>query len=110
MEGAFKPLQYKVFRLESVGHREPSQKLKFIQITVFGFFWWGARFVLATVTCRIPYQVLNPGPAVKLPSPKDAESSASLYTSPESNLRDRAWGDVEKKSFVTLPGKGSRAG
>lgn len=61
------------------------------------------------VTCRIPYQVLNPGPAVKLPSPKDAESLASLYTSPELNLRDRVWSDVEKKSFFTLPGKGAQS-
>lgn len=49
VEGVFKPLRPKVFRLESVGHREPSQKLKFIQITVFGFFLGGERFVLATV-------------------------------------------------------------
>lgn len=48
----------KVFKLESVDHREPSQKLKFIEITVFGllvvvfFFFcrgWGMCFVLATV-------------------------------------------------------------
>ena len=34
------------------------------------------------------------------------ESSASLYTSAESNLGDRVLGDVEKDSFITLPGKG----
>ena len=35
----------------------------------------------------------------------DAESSASLYTSPKSNLRDRVWGVEEKRSFIALPGK-----
>ena len=36
----------------------------------------------------------------------DAESSVSLYTSAESNLGDRDLGEVEKKSFIVLPGKG----
>ena len=36
----------------------------------------------------------------------DAESSASLYTGAESNLGDRVLGEVEKDSFITLPGKG----
>ena len=36
----------------------------------------------------------------------DAESSASLYTSAESNLGDRVLSEVEKDSFITLPGKG----
>ena len=34
------------------------------------------------------------------------ESSASLYTSAKSNLKDRVLGEVEKDSFITLPGKG----
>ena len=36
----------------------------------------------------------------------DAESSASLYTGVKSNLGDRVLGEVEKDSFITLPGKG----
>ena len=39
-----------------------------------------------------------------------AESSASLYTGAESNLRDRALGEVEKNSFIVLPGKGGHSG
>ena len=35
-----------------------------------------------------------------------AENSASLFTSAESNLRDRVLGEVEKDSFTGLPGKG----
>ena len=38
------------------------------------------------------------------------KSSASLYTSDESNLRDRVLGEVEKKSFIALPGKGGHNG
>ena len=86
MEGALRPRQSKVFRLESVSRRQPSQKLKFIEITVFGWVFVLFCFVLFCflrevgdvfcfghcVTCRIPYLVLNPGPAVKLPSPKAA--------------------------------------
>ena len=34
-----------------------------------------------------------------------AESSASLYTSAQSNLGDRASGEVEKGRFIVLPGK-----
>ena len=40
----------------------------------------------------------------------DAESSTSLYTSAKSNLRDRVLGEVEKDSFITLPGKGGHSG
>ena len=40
----------------------------------------------------------------------DAESSASLYTSAESNLGDRVLGAVEKDSFLTFPGKGGHGG
>ena len=36
----------------------------------------------------------------------DAESSASLYTSGELNIRGRVLGEVEKDSFIILPGKG----
>ena len=36
----------------------------------------------------------------------DAESSASLRTSAEPNLRDRVLGEVEKESFITLSGEG----
>ena len=39
-------------------------------------------------------------------TPRDAESSASLCTSAELNLGDRVLGEVEKNSFLTLPGKG----
>ena len=39
----------------------------------------------------------------------DAESAASLCTSPESNLRDRVWGEVEKESIIALPGKGGQS-
>ena len=39
-------------------------------------------------------------------SRSDAESSASLYTGAESNLGGRVLGEVEKDSFITLPGKG----
>ena len=35
-----------------------------------------------------------------------AKSPASLYTSAELNLRDRLLGEVEKNSFIALPGKG----
>ena len=40
----------------------------------------------------------------------DAESSASLYTGADSNLGDRVLGEVEKDSFITLPGKGGHSG
>ena len=40
----------------------------------------------------------------------DAESSASLYTGAKSNLGDRVLGEVEKDSFITLPGKGGYSG
>ena len=40
-------------------------------------------------------------------TPSDAESSASLCTSAELNLGDRVLGEVEKDSFLTLPGKGA---
>ena len=40
----------------------------------------------------------------------DAESSASLCTSAKSNLRDRVLGEVEKNSFIALPGKGGHSG
>ena len=36
----------------------------------------------------------------------DPESSASLFTGAESNLRDRVLGEVEKDSFISLPCKG----
>ena len=35
-----------------------------------------------------------------------AESLASLYIGAESNLVDRVLSEVEKESFITLPGKG----
>ena len=38
------------------------------------------------------------------------ESSASLCTGAESNLGDRVLGEVEKESFIALPGKGGHAG
>ena len=40
----------------------------------------------------------------------DAESSASLYTSTESSLRDRVIGEVKKDNFITLPGNGGHSG
>lgn len=50
----------KVFKLESVDHREPSQKLKFIEITVFGllvvvffFFLQGVGDVLFWPLCDL---------------------------------------------------------
>ena len=39
----------------------------------------------------------------------DAEKSASVY-SVELNLRDRVLGEVEKNSFIALPGKGGHRG
>ena len=35
----------------------------------------------------------------------DARSSASLCTGAESNLRDRALGEIEKNSLMALPGR-----
>ena len=43
---------------------------------------------------------------VYIPSTSDAENSASLYADAESNLGDRVLDDVEKDSFIALPGKG----
>ena len=40
----------------------------------------------------------------------DAESSPSLYNGAELNLGDRVFGEVEKASFFTLPGKGGHSG
>ena len=40
----------------------------------------------------------------------DAESSASLYTSTESSLRDRVTGELKKDGFITLPDNGSHSG
>ena len=40
----------------------------------------------------------------------DAENSTSLYTNAKSNLRDRVSGEVEKNSFIALPGRGGRSG
>ena len=39
-------------------------------------------------------------------SESDTKSLASLYISAKSNLRDRVSGEVEKGSFIALPGKG----
>ena len=39
----------------------------------------------------------------------DAESSASVNTSAESNLRKRVLGELEKGSFIALPGKGGNS-
>ena len=39
----------------------------------------------------------------------DAESSASPYTSAESNLGDRVLGEVEKDRFIAFPGKGGHS-
>ena len=39
----------------------------------------------------------------------DAKRSVSLFTSVKSNLRDRVWGEVEKESFLALPGKGGHS-
>ena len=33
-----------------------------------------------------------------------------LYTGAKSNLRDRIWGEVQKNSFIALPGKGGHSG
>ena len=38
----------------------------------------------------------------------NAEKSASVY-SVELNLRDRVLGEVEKNSFIALPGKGGHS-
>ena len=40
----------------------------------------------------------------------DVESSASLYTGAEASLGDSVFGEVEKDSFITLPGKGGHSG
>lgn len=70
MEGAFKPLQSKVFRLESVGHREPSQKLKFIQITVFGFFFGGGGvFCFGHCDLQDPLPSTEPWPSSEIAKP-----------------------------------------
>ena len=42
--------------------------------------------------------------------PLDTKSSASLYTGAELNLRDRVVGEVEKNSFIIVPGKGLAGG
>ena len=39
----------------------------------------------------------------------DAENSASLYTSAESNLGDIVLGELEKSSFIALPGRGEHS-
>ena len=39
----------------------------------------------------------------------DAKSSVSLYTSAKLNLGDRVLGEVEKDSFIALPGKGGHS-
>ena len=39
------------------------------------------------------------------PQTSDAKSSASLYTGARLNLGDRVLGEVEKSSFIALPGK-----
>ena len=44
------------------------------------------------------------------PPHTDAESSVSLYTSAQLNLRDRVLAEVEKDSFIALPGKGGHSG
>ena len=36
----------------------------------------------------------------------DAKRSTSPFTGTKSNLRDRVLGEVEKDSFIALPGKG----
>ena len=43
------------------------------------------------------------------PRDNDAESSASLYTSAESNLGDIVLGELEKSSFIALPGRGEHS-
>ena len=45
-----------------------------------------------------------------MPGDLDAENSASLYTDAEWNLGDRVLGEVEKNSFIALPGKGGHSG
>ena len=40
----------------------------------------------------------------------DTKSSAPLCTGAKSNLRDRVLGEVEKNSFIALPGKGGHNG
>ena len=40
----------------------------------------------------------------------DAENSTSLYTNTKSNLRDTVSGEVEKNSFIALPGRGGCSG
>ena len=40
---------------------------------------------------------------------RGAGSLASLHSG-ESNLRDRVLGEVEKNSFISLPGKGGHSG
>lgn len=78
MEGAFKPLQSKVFRLESVSHRQPSQKLKFIEITVFGVFFCffflfagGGGCVLFWPLCDLqdPLPSIEPWPSSEIAKP-----------------------------------------
>ena len=43
---------------------------------------------------------------VYIPRTSDAKNSASLYTNAGSNLGDRVLDEVEKDSFIALPGKG----
>ena len=40
----------------------------------------------------------------------DAKSSASPFTGAESSLRDKVLGEVEKGSFIALPGRGGHSG
>ena len=48
--------------------------------------------------------------SLRLLVPSDAQSSASLCTGAESNLGDIVLGEVEKDSFIALPGKGGHSG
>ena len=48
----------------------------------------------------------QPSPCVRIVT----ESLASLYTGAESNPRDRVLGEVEKDSFIALPGKRGHTG
>ena len=76
-----RPRQSKVFRLESVSHRQPSQKLKFIEITVFGwvfvlfcfvlFFAGGGGCVLFWPLCDLqdPLPSIEPWPSSEIAKP-----------------------------------------
>ena len=66
--------------------------------------------LLIVVTRQVTSQIKNRTTIASNSFTSDAESSSSLYNGAELNLGDRIFGEVEKASFITLPGKGGHSG